>query len=487
MFDVINNTDQFILLAAIVLTVSVLVTKFSNRLGVPSLILFILLGMLIGSDGLGFIYFDNARIAHLIGMVALVIILFEGGIQTKWKTIRPVIGSSLTLATLGVLITSGLVGIVAKQVFDISWLEAMLLGSIVGSTDAAAVFAVLKGKNIKDKLESTLEAESGTNDPMAVFLTISFIQLLTIENLSIAGLVFNFLWQMGIGAVLGYAFGQLAVASINRINLDSSGLYPLIALAFALITYSFSAIIGASGLLAVYIAALVIGNAELTYRHSILQFNEGFGWMAQITMFIILGLFVFPSTLFTTSIIWKGLVVSGVLIFIARPVAVFLSLIFFRYQIKEKMFLSWAGLRGAVPIVLSLFPVLLNLDNSQLYFNVVFFVVILSALVQGSTITVIAKYLGLLGPKKTKPAHSLELVSLGKSNVEMLEYEVVESSFVIGKQLVDISFPQKALVSAIIRDQKVVTPTGDTKIHKNDILYILVNKKAKNELKDMLK
>ncbi|KAB8134691.1 potassium/proton antiporter [Gracilibacillus oryzae] len=487
MFEVIQEADQFILLAALILVISVVVTKFSNRLGVPSLVLFILLGMLIGSDGLGYIYFDSAKIAQLIGMVALIIILFEGGIQTKWETIKPVMAPALTLATIGVLITSGLVGLTAKLLFDISWLEAMLIGSIVGSTDAAAVFAVLKGKNIKENLQSTLEAESGTNDPMAVFLTLSMIQLITLDDLSISGLIFSFFWQMGAGLIIGFLVGKLATISINGINLDSSGLYPLFALAFAFITYSTATLVSASGFLAVYIAAVVIGNSNLTYRHSILRFNEGFGWMAQITMFILLGLFVFPSTLFTTSVLWNGLLISLVLMFVARPIATFISLYFFRFSIRENIFLSWAGLRGAVPIVLALFPVLLGLENSQLFFNVVFFVVLLSALVQGSTITKVAGYFNLLGPEKRQVNHSLELVSLGRSNVEMVEYEVTPSSKLIGKQLKDITFPNRATVNAVIINDRVVAPSGDTAINVDDVLYILVHKGSEHQLKQMLK
>ncbi|MFC4403933.1 potassium/proton antiporter [Gracilibacillus xinjiangensis] len=487
MLDVIKEADQFILLAALILVISIIVTKFSNRLGVPSLVLFIILGMVIGSDGLGYIYFDSANIAQLIGMVALIIILFEGGIQTKWATIKPVMAPALTLATLGVLITSGIIGVTAKLIFDITWLEAMLIGSIVGSTDAAAVFAVLKGKNIKEKLQSTLEAESGTNDPMAVFLTLSMIQLMLIDDLAIGGLIFSFFWQMGAGLIIGFLVGKLATLSINRINLDSSGLYPLLALAFAFITYSLATLVSASGFLAVYIAALVIGNSDLTYRHSILRFNEGFGWMAQITMFILLGLFVFPSTLFTTSVLWNGLLISLVLMFVARPVATFLSLYFFRFSVKENIFLSWAGLRGAVPIVLALFPVLLGLENSQLFFNVVFFVVLLSALVQGSTITNVAASLNLLGPEKRQVKHSLELVSLGRSNVEMVEFEVPSASELIGKKLKDITFPNRATVNAVIRNNQVVAPAGDTDIKEGDVLYILVHKGSEHQLNQLLK
>lgn len=486
MIQEILESNQFILLVALLLIVSVLVTKFSSRLGVPSLVLFIGVGMIVGSDGLNFIYFDDASIAQLIGVFALIIILFEGGLQTKWKTIKPILPSATILATLGVLITSFVVGFAAKYILDLSWLEGFLVGSIVGSTDAAAVFSVLKEKNIKGNVKATLEAESGTNDPMAMFLTLSVIQLITQEQAGIWTLIGTFFWQMGLGLILGLIIGKLGSESINRINLDSSGLYPLFGIAFAFITYSITSLVGASGLLAVYVAALVIGNSDLVYRHSIIRFNEGFAWMAQIVMFVILGLFVFPSDLFHLDNIISGLLISGVLIFVARPVAVFLNLIKSKYDLKEKLFLSWAGLRGAVPIFLAVFPLLAGLENSQIMFNAVFFVVLTSTLVQGSTITFMTKKLGLQGMSRTLPIHSLELISLGKANVEIVEYFVTERNVIIGKTLEELILPDNSLINAIIRDGAVITPNGQTTIEVKDTLYILVSRKSKAKLKKVL-
>lgn len=480
------NVDYFILLAALLLIIGVLTTKFSTRLGVPALVLFLLVGMVMGSDGLGLIYFDNPKVAQLVGILALVVILFEGGLQTKWSSIKGVVKPSLTLATIGVLLTTIVVAIAAKLIFDVSWLEGLLFGAIVGSTDAAAIFAVLKEQNIREKLSSTLEAESGTNDPMAVFLTLSLIELITSETPSYLLLAGSFIWQMGMGLVLGYLFGRFASFAINKINLDSSGLYPIFALAFALLTYSLVDLVGASGLLAVYIAALVIGNNDLTYRHSIFRFNEGFAWMMQILMFIILGLLVFPSQFLSWELILKGLLLSLILIFIARPIAVYLSTIKMGFTRNERTFLSWAGLKGAVPIVLATFPMTMGLENSQLFFNVVFFVVLTSALIQGSTISIIAEKLGLNGPKKLEAPHSLELVSIGKANAEIIEYAVNEQSYITGQTLKKITFPKHVLVSAIIRNGDLLTPHGDTIIQAEDILYILVPKKRKNELKSFL-
>ncbi|MEQ2528699.1 potassium/proton antiporter [Robertmurraya yapensis] len=480
-------TDSFVLLAATFLIVGVLTTKFSSRLGVPSLVLFIMVGIIMGSDVLGIIYFDNAQLAQMIGILALIIILFEGGIQTSWKSVKPVIAPSLSLATIGVLITSGIVALAAKFILDIGWLESILFGAIVGSTDAAAVFAVLKGQNIKPRIAATLEAESGSNDPMAVLLTISAIELLMNPEASIMSMIGLFIVQIVVGLLLGLVFGKLAVTALNKINLDSSGLYPVFAIAFALLTYGATAFLKGSGLLAVYIAAIIIGNAEnIAYKHSIFRFSEGFAWMMQILMFVILGLLVFPSQLFTWDILSKGLLMSMILMLIARPIAVYLSTIKMGFSKNELVFLSWAGLKGAVPIVLATYPLLAHVEGSSLIFNVVFFVVLTSCLIHGSTITMLAQKLGLTGPKKTTPMHSLELVSLGKADAEMLEYEMEEDSAIIGKTLQDIPFPKGTLVNAIIRTDTLVTPTGNTIIEAGDFLYILTSRKRVNDIKKLL-
>lgn len=481
------NTDYFILMFAMLLLLGVLTTKFSSRLGVPALVLFIALGMVLGSDVLGIIYLDNPHVAQLIGVLALVIILFEGGLQTKWTTVKKVAYPAISLATLGVLLTTIIFSIGAKLILDVTWLEAFLVGSIVGSTDAAAVFAVMKGQNIKENMSATVEIESGSNDPMAVFLTLSFIQLLTIEHSNLWMLISNFFWQMIIGLAIGYFSGRLVTKIINNISLDSSGLYPVLALGFAVLIYSITALINASGLLAVYVAAIVIGNSDLTYRTSIVRFNEGFASMMQILMFVILGLLVFPSQLMDWDLIWKGLLLAFILLVVARPVAVFLSIPFFKYSLKEKLFVSWAGLRGSVPIVLATFPIVAGVENSQLIFNIVFFVVLTSALVQGSTITYVAAKLGLSTTARPTSPHTLELVSMGKANAEMIEFIVRHDHELIGKFLKEITLPDNVLINAIIRGNNLVTPRGDTKICEGDILYILTDKRSKSDLRELLK
>ncbi|SDX39761.1 potassium/proton antiporter [Salimicrobium album] len=480
------GTNGFLLLAAFLLFSGIIVAKFSSRWGIPSLILFIMVGMVIGSDGLGLVYFHDAGTAQIIGVFALVIILFEGGLHTKWATVKSVALPSLSLATIGVLITSLLIGFSAYFLFNFSLLEGMLLGAIVGSTDAAAVFAALKERNIKAKMGATLEAESGTNDPMAVFLTLSLIELIAANDGSIWTMIPTFFVQMGLGLLFGLAVGKIGSLSINNIRLDSSALYPILSVAFALITYSITAFAGGSGFLAVYVAALVIGNSELTYRYSIFQFNEGFAWMAQILMFIILGLLVYPGQLFTAEIMGNGLLLAFILIIVARPVAVFISLIKMNYTVKEKIFISWAGLRGAVPIVLATFPIVEGLGASRDIFNIVFFIVLSSALVQGSTISNFANKLELVGKKKDVPHHSIELISMGKTQAEMIQFQTNRESAVVGKKLYEISFPNRANISAIIRENRVITPYGETEIKEGDFLYILVEAAYKERLKKVL-
>ncbi|GGO04813.1 potassium/proton antiporter [Saccharibacillus kuerlensis] len=471
--------DNSILLFSTLLIVGVLTTKFSSRLGVPSLVFFIAVGMLLSK----FIYFDSAYLTQLFGVLALIVILFEGGLQTKWTDMKKVIVPSATLATVGVLITTVTIGALAKYILGLSWLEGMLFGAIVGSTDAAAIFAVLGTKNIRPKLTATLEAESGTNDPMAIFLTVSLITLIQNPESNFFALILGFVWQMGLGLIIGLLMGKASVAIINKINLDSSGLYPVLSMALAVLAYSGTAMLQGSGLLAVYVMAVLVGNSDLTYRHSIFRFNEGFAWMMQILMFILLGLLVFPNQLL--SVIWQGLGLSILLMFVARPLGVFASMIFMKFDLKEITFISWAGLRGAVPIVLATYPMLAGMEHSQLIFNVVFFVVLTSALIQGSTISFLAGKLGLLGGKKAAVPHSLELVSIGKTNSEIIEIDVEEQSLVEGREIRHVSLPEEALVTAIVRDEKIITPKGRTRVKAGDTLYVLLPKTMRKQVKAM--
>ncbi len=480
------TVEVVVLLIGFFLLSGVLMTKLTSKAGVPALVLFMILGMVLGSDISGLIYFSDAGLAQTIGMFALVVILFEGGLQTEWRNVRPVIKGAAVLATLGVVLTTAVLAVAIHYVLGLGWIESFLLGSIVGSTDAAAVFSVMSGQNIKPKMSATLEMESGSNDPMAMFLTVAFIQWLTLDDFAFGNLIISFFLQMGLGLLLGLLFGWLTSQWMNKIKLDASGLYAVLSIGFAMAIFSLTALVGGSGILAVYVAGIMIGNRELNHSHSILRFHEGFAWLMQLVMFVILGLLVFPSELANWDLISKGLILSFILMFVARPIAVFVGTIFFDYTFKEKLFLSWAGLRGAVPIVLATFPLLAGVENAYLYFNMVFFIVITSALLQGSTISNVARWLGLEAPSSPKRIHQLELVSMDKANAEMLEVEISNDSPYLNSLVQDMDLPDDTVISAIIRDGELVMPTGQTELLERDVLYILTDKKQVKALKEAM-
>ncbi|WP_100010257.1 potassium/proton antiporter [Lentibacillus sediminis] len=486
MIPELTMSNFIILIISIILVLSIIGVQFTNRINAPSLIFFIALGMIAGGETLNLVEFNNPELAQLLGMMALVVILFEGGIKTNWHTIRPVAIPAVSLATFGVLMTSFILGIAAKILFDFTWPEALLMGALVGSTDAAAVFAMLSGKNITSRLESTLEGESGANDPMALFLTTTLIAFVGGQGSGFFSLVGQFVLQMGGGLLIGLGIGWISSKALHRINLASSGLYPLLAFAFAFLAYSTASLLNASGLLAVYVAAMVIGNSGLRERHTILSFNEGFSWIAQIGLFVILGLLVDPADLFSLGIIVQGILLSIILMVVARPIAAFLSVAGMNFSLKEKLFLSWAGLRGAVPIVLALFPFLADLEHSQLYFNIIFFVVLTSTVLQGTTISLTAKKLGLVEGVPSNPLHTTDLLSVGKKELEMAEYEISSQNKVNGKMIKDIAFPERANVTLILREGKTISPNGGIELQAGDVLYVLIPHEELDELEDVL-
>ncbi|WP_156290203.1 potassium/proton antiporter [Oceanobacillus salinisoli] len=463
-------------LVSIMLIIGVLATKFSSRLGLPALVLFLIAGMLLNN----FLFFKDVEMTQFIGTLALIIILFDGGTQTKWSNIRPVIGPSVSLATLGVLVTTFITGLAAMYILNFNLLEGMLLGAIVGSTDAAAVFSVLGNKNFKKRLTATLEVESGSNDPMAVFLTIVLIDLIQIPDMSIWSAIGTFFLQMGLGLLIGLLLGKLTVLVINHIKLDISGLYPVLALGSAVFTYAVTDSLGGSGLLAVYVMAVFVGNSDLTYRFSILRFSEGFAWMMQIVMFTLLGLLVFPGDL--VEVFWEGILIAIILMFVARPIAVFISLLWMKYRVNEKIFISWAGLKGAVPIVLATYPILAGLENSNLIFNTVFFVVFISALVQGGTLSWLAEKLKLTGDEDDSQA-TIELINLGNTDSEIMKVTIHKHSPAIGKSLNNLPLPSNTLIIGINRSTKLLTPTGTSVIHNGDTVFVLSDKEKRRKAK----
>ncbi|AJY77305.1 potassium/proton antiporter [Paenibacillus beijingensis] len=471
------TTDETILLFALLLFAAVLSTKFASKFGLPYLVFFIGAGLVLGN----YVFFSDTGLTQTFGTLALIVILFNGGMQTKWKHIRKVIAPSLSMATIGVVLTTAVVGTAAKLMLNIGWLEGMLLGAIVGSTDAAAVFAVLGNRNIRRRLTSTLEAESGTNDPMAVFLTVSLIELIEKPDTSVPGLLLNLTLEIGIGLVVGVVIGIVAVRCINKINLDVSGLYPVAVIAFGIFSYSLSAYLHGSGLLSVYIAALYIGNQNLMYRFTISRFNEGFAWMMQILMFVMMGLLAYPQDLL--GVAWQGLLLAAILLFIARPIGVFASTFWMKFSFKETLFLSWAGLKGAVPIVLATYPLLSGLEFSRLFFNIVFFIVLISALVQGPTMAFVARKLGLEGPVDESQVQVLDAVPVGKANMEIIEMQVDRQTGAAEKRLKDLHLPEGTLVTSLIRKQEAVPLHDGTRLHDGDLVYIFTSKTNREKVK----
>ncbi|MGI5309035.1 potassium/proton antiporter [Rheinheimera sp. WS51] len=466
--------DHMILLAAVLILLGIMSSKLSARLGLPVLVLFLLVGMLAGEDGPGGIVFDNAGAAHALGTLALAMILFDGGLQTPIRAIKKVWRPAASLATLGVLVTAAITGVAAAYILHIPIMQGLLLGAIVGSTDAAAVFSLLRnaGIHLNKKLKATLEIESASNDPMAIFLTVGMLEILMHDMQPGTGLLMMFVSQMGLGALVGFAIGWLSVQLINRIQLVASGLYPVMVAACGLLAFGITANIGGSGFLAIFITGVVIGNSRFVFQRSTFLFHDGLAWLSQITMFVVLGLLINPSSLLD---VWfEGLIIALVLTFIARPVAVIPILALFGFNRREITLVSWVGLRGSVPIILAIFPLLFELPGAALIFNVVFFVVLISATVQGSSLPWMARKLKLTLAPPATPAATLEITALGKVDADIVEYTLGETSRAVGRRLSQLALPDTTVVAMITRADTVITPRGSTLLCADDHLFIVL-------------
>lgn len=465
--------ENILLVGSILLLISVIAGKTSYRFGVPTLLLFLSIGMLAGSEGIGGISFDDPKIAQFIGIVSLNFILFNGGLSTEWKFVKPILREGIVLSTLGVLLTALTLGTFVYFVTNFTFYESMLLGSIVSSTDAAAVFSILRSKSLalKNNLRPTLELESGSNDPMAYVLTIAFLTLVINQDKSFISIIPMFLLQMTIGGLAGFGFGKLGKLIVNKIKLDYEGLYPVLAIALMFITFSATDFIGGNGFLAIYICAVYMGNKDLMHKKTILKMFDGLAWLMEIVLFLTLGLLVFPSEVF--SVFGIGLLISTFLILIARPASVFLSLIFFKMRLKRRFYISWVGLRGAVPIVFATYPLLAGLEKADMIFNIVFFISVTSILFQGTTLTVVAKWLHVAMPEKVKPVSEIEKFLSDIPKNAMREIAIAPNCIAINKKIVDLGFPKSAIIAMIKRDNNYITPNGSTIIQENDTLVIL--------------
>lgn len=468
--------ENIVLVGSLLLLISIIAGKTSYKFGVPILLFFLAIGMLAGSDGLGGIQFNDPKTAQFIGLVSLNFILFSGGLDTNWNSIKPVLREGIALSTLGVLLTALSLGTFVWLITDFTIYESMLLGSIVSSTDAAAVFSILRSKSLalKTNLRPTLELESGSNDPMAYVLTIAFLTLVVNEDQSILSVIPMLLQQMILGGVAGFIFGKLSKLIINKIKLDFEGLYPVLVISLMFITFSATNSIGGNGFLAIYICAVYLGNQDLIHKKTILKVYDGLAWLMQIVLFLTLGLLVFPGQV--VPIFGIGLLISVFLILIARPIGVFISLIFFKMKMRRRLYISWVGLRGAVPIVFATYPLLAGIEKANMIFNIVFFISVTSVLIQGTTLSLIAKWLHVALPEKAKKLTATDLLMTENPKAEMREITVTKNCFAVDKKIVDLSFPKNAIIAMIIRDNSYITPNGGTEILADDTLVVLADK-----------
>jgi potassium/hydrogen antiporter len=470
------SDGTLILLAGALLALGIGATLVAGRLRVPGLVLFLGLGMVIGSDGLGLVDFghslDDVELARRIGVIALALILFEGGLAAGWDTIRPVFGPSLSLATVGTIATAAIVGLIAAALLDLSTLEGLLLGSIVAATDGAAVFSVLRGSSIERRLARVLEGESGLNDPVAIVLVLGLIEAIQHAGFGPLDMLWLCAKQLTIGGVVGIVAGRFAVRSARRVRFASTGLYPVASIAGAALAFGVADKLGGSGFLAVYVSGLVIGSGQLPARRTVADFHDGLAWVSQIAVFLTLGLLVFPHRL--AEVAGDALLVAAVLMFVARPLATFAATFWARFSVRETLLLGWAGLRGAVPIVLATFPVIEHVPHADPFFDIVFFVVLTSTLIQGVTFEPLAVRLRLTTDEPALSRPLLEVGTIRRLGAEVVEFPVGQGDAVVGALVRELGLPREALVNVIVRGDEALLPRGSTEIEAGDRLHIVV-------------
>jgi cell volume regulation protein A len=466
-------SNELIFYGALLVVASILASAFSSRFGAPILLVFLFLGMLVGEDGPGGVKFNDFQLAYLVSTLALAVILFDGGVRTSAESFRVALRPALSLATLGVVLTAAITGAFATWLFDLHWLQGLLIGSIVGSTDAAAVFALLhaRGMELQRRVAATLEVESGSNDPMAVFMVVVLVEALAAGQTTLSWtVVLEFVKQMTLGAVAGLAAGRLLVWLINHLNLET-GLYPLLAVAGGVMTYGATTVAGGSGFLAIYLAGVILGNSPLRAMQNILRVNDGLAWLSQIMMFLLLGLLVTPSEFPPFAL--PGLLMALALMLLARPVAVWISVLPFRLPWREQLFISWVGLRGAVPIILASFPLLAGLDHGTVYFNAAFIVVLMSLVLQGWTIAPLARVLKLEVPPRVKPLQHIDLDIPGQFDHDLLGYQLETDSIAAGKSPAQLPLPPEVEIATVIRGTQVMSLNTVGPLRAGDYVYVL--------------
>jgi cell volume regulation protein A len=475
---------ELILVAGALLAAGIAASLLAQRVRLPGLLLFLGLGMAIGSDGLNWIDFDDYELARSIGVVALALILFEGGLTAGFAEIRPVLRPAIALAVLGTFATAAITGMAAVWLFDLSTLEGLLLGSIIASTDGAAIFALLRGSTLRRRLARTLEGEAGFNDPVAVLLVIGFIDWIQEPGYGAADMALLFVLEIGVGAIVGIAVGWLAAQGLRRARIDAGGLYPVATLATAAVAFGAADTLHGSGFLAVYVAGLALGSARIPAKRTVTVFHQGLAWVAQIGMFLALGLLVFPSDLGAFAV--EGTVLALVLVLVARPLATFLSTAGERFSSTERLVLGWAGLRGAVPVVLATFPVIEGIEGSDDFFNIVFFAVVISTLLQGTTFEPLAKRLGVTTSEPALPRPLAESGTIRRLGAEVLEFPVGPDYALVGRRVRELGLPRDALLSVIVRGEEAVLPRGSTRVEAGDRLHVVVRSEVAKDMEQVV-
>ena len=467
-----NEATQIFLWTAAFLFLGVLASKISSALKVPILLVFLAIGMLAGSDGIGGIHYDNAEQANLIGTLALAFILFSGGYDTRWPNIRKILGYGTVLSSLGVLLTALSLGAAVSFMLHVPLEWGLLFGSVISSTDAAAVFAIFQSKNfrLKGNLRPILEYESGSNDPMAAFLTLFMIEKLANPSLSYAMILPMFLLRFSVGIGIGFLAARLMTALFNRLRLEYEGLYYVLGIGTIFFTFGLAEFLRGNGFIAVYVCALVMGNTRFVYKYGLGRFLDGLAWLMQVVIFLTLGLLVFPKKF--PEMAFDGVLLAAALMFVVRPLAVFLCLIGSRFTWREKTLISWGGLRGAAPIVLATFPLIAGIDGADRLFDLVFFVVLLSILIQGKTLALLAALLRLNREETPRPRAPLEFEETGHSNDRLYEFLIPDDSPHLGKSIAELSLPPGALILLIWRDEKYHIPSGATVLCPGDTLCL---------------
>jgi potassium/hydrogen antiporter len=473
-----------ILIVGVLLALGLVASLAAGRLRLPGLVLVLGLGMLLGSDALDLIPFNNYRLARTEGIIALALILFEGGLSTGYAEIRPVLGVATSLAIVGTIGTAVLTAVAAGLLFDLEPKYAMLLGSTVAATDAAAVFAVLRGSTLKRRLARALEGESGLNDPIAIVLVLGCIAAIEDPGWGVTDAIVLTVRSLGIGFAAGLIVGFAAVWALKRVRLPSAGLYPVASLAAGAIAFGAADVVHGSGFLAVYLAGLVIGSAQTPARRTIVTFHDGMAWLAQLGLFLVLGLLVFPADLVDIAV--KGTALALATTVIARPAAAWLATIGAGFSLGERALLGWAGLRGAVPVVLATFAVTEGIAGNKTIFNVVFFVVLLSTVLQGTTIQPLARLLGATSDEAAIPAPLVEPTLLNRLGAETIQYPVRPGDAIVGHAVRELGLPREALLNVIVRGERAIPPRGSTVVEAGDQLHILVRQEAAVEFRELL-